>query len=341
MNNAKEYHKDLDLLDLIQMFIKNKRMIISITIILTLICLGLVYFLDINNKGSILRSSTINILVEDDGIYDSITLLEDLNNRITSAINYEKWRNKNPDLSKFLSQSSASTLLVINKTQTINFNYSSQQNLNAKISYVSYTTGIVLKKILLKQENKIQKYQVNLSKRIEEIKKKSNKDIKYFKEISLNKISNYENTILELAHEIEVAKFKSDFFSKYNSKIDEMDEDIFLSLMNNESILLVNKNEMSLIKNMIADEKTRLENFIKDEKIRLQNDIDLEKKNFILVDVIHPQIISIGQVTSNESLVVNNRDFLYLLVPLISVLSFIFLLVFCFFKEEYNKSLIK
>ena len=71
MNNIQEYHKDLDLLDLIQMFIKNKRMIISITIILTLMCLGLVYFLDVNNKGSINRSSTINILVEDDIVYDS------------------------------------------------------------------------------------------------------------------------------------------------------------------------------------------------------------------------------------------------------------------------------
>jgi len=324
MNNIAEHQKDLDLIDLVQMFIKNKRMITSITIILTLICLGLVYFVVSNNKGNIQRNSTINILVEDDAGYDSKILLEDLNNRISSAINYEKWRNKNQDLSKFLSQKSASTLLVISKTQTINFNYSSEQNLDAKISYISYTTEIVLKQILF-----------DFSKQIKEIKKKNIDEINEEKRRALKSINHYKNKILELNYDIEVAKFKSSFFAKYNTNIAELDGNIFLSLMNNESNLLKNKNEIALFKNKIDEVKYQLETLIKEKESKLEIEIKDQKTQ------LQGKIISIGQVTSNEELVLSNKDFLYLLVPLTAVLSLIFLLVFCFFREEYNKSLTK
>jgi hypothetical protein len=318
MSNIEEYHKDLDLLDLIQMFIKNKKMIVSVTAILTLIAFGLVYYLNISNKGSVHRNSNVNILVEDDSDYDSEILLDDLNNRISSAINYEKWRNQNKDLSKYLNQDAASSLLVSKKTQTINFNYSSQQNLDARISYVSYTTKIVLKKIISLQE-----------KDIRDMEKNSLDEIKYLKEGTYRKINNYENKMIQLAHDIEVAKFKSSFFSKYTSNIEKLDENIFLSLMDNESVILENQNEISLIKNMINYENLKLESMIQEVKIKLQNDINAIKENL--------KVISVGQVTSSESLLIPNRDILYLLVPLTSILSFIFLLIYCFFKQEYYK----
>ena len=312
MENSKN-NNEIDFIDLIVLFIKKKTTILLITSILTFIYAAVIFY-NQNFKEKITNEiATINILIADHNNYTAKQILVLFNIRLHSAINFENWSKENPNLVQYLSQRSASIYSVHDKTHMLDIQYYSEENLSAIVSYVNFSA--------MSQERRI-RYLNELKK--EELIKRQKEDLK-----DLNsEIETLKNRILNLVTEKEIYLRQSEFLESYIEANADIDQQIVITYLESVAGIPKNDNLIIQVQNRIVLVNSLIKQIIQEQNNATSTSLTNEE----VFDTI-----SMGQVTTDSNIVsISRGTFLYLSIPIVSIIIIFGLLMFFHVNTIYK-----
>lgn len=203
--------KELDFVELIAICIKNKKIILSSLIVVSILSFFVIFKYTNNISYSEKKLAYINILVNEEFEMNQIKNLltmpdttELVNNfisvstiekRFYSPYNYENWVNENTELENYFSQASTHSLDISDYNQ-IAIVYDSKQGFEAIVSYIQHTISkhqyLMNKFVEIKLENAL-----NIRKKDDKIFKKK---LKILEDLSMNGISDKQFYYNELVN---------------------------------------------------------------------------------------------------------------------------------------------
>ena len=203
--------KELDFVELIAICIKNKKIILSSLIVVSILSFFVIFKYTNNISYSEKKLAYINILVNEEFEMNQIKNLltmpdttELVNNfisvstiekRFYSPYNYENWVNENTELENYFSQASTHSLDISDYNQ-IAIVYDSKKGFEAIVSYIQHTISkhqyLMNKFVEIKLENAL-----NIRKKDDKIFKKK---LKILEDLSMNGISDKQFYYNELVN---------------------------------------------------------------------------------------------------------------------------------------------
>jgi len=212
-NNFNQSKSEIDLFEFVFLLWKNKWLLIIMTLIS--IASGFIYIqYFVKNSKHDIQTTTTNFILQENSIWSQLEIIETINRALSAAYNYESWTETNQTLSKHLPHNLAASLSVSENTHTLDYSTTSKQNLDAIISYLSFTAQRIsnqIKSVMTKEVEIKKKAKYNQLKEIN--RAIQSKHLAYRAEITA-----LENEITNKKIELEAAEEALDYITSTLTK---------------------------------------------------------------------------------------------------------------------------
>ena len=332
---------ELDLYDIISLCLKNK-LTLFLTISLFFILGFILSFYYINDNNSKFRNiASINILIQESDLYSYKDIVDRVNIKLSSSYYFENWTNINKNLSNFLLQKNANQLTVLEKNQIVEVRYYNEDNLKAITSYLDNVIKLVSKKIYQDQIDIIEKiYQDQIDTFEKKYQEQVDKEILLKQNKEQEDLERLNNEIINKKNQIKIARHNIIFLESYIKQNKNVDKDIILALLENknkieEDFLRIDQIKSNIKKINLNSSKNKSQY----NNISQYND-EIEKIKFQYNDEIkrikeYKNLIRVGKIQKNFSVVKDKINVKYLFIPISALLGLFLGIIFLVLKNEY------
>ena len=266
--------KKINIIDVFLIINKNKKTTLLLPIALTLVFLFIFKFYQQSYYASSYNEASINILIKNNEYSLQKEVLESLNTQLASSENYETWSEQDQKNSLLLGQTEATSISRIlnpkveNPFQKIQFVFSTNDKLNAIISFLNYTVNTLDKNLAKKKSKEIEianldkinlrtdllAYDIiTLNSTINEIQIENNFLQNKIQHISENNIITLNSTINEIQIENNYLQNKIIYITRYLENNSNVDSSVELNLMDTEILILKNNETISGLEKKVLE----------------------------------------------------------------------------------------